>query len=124
MFAERGFAGTALRDVAERVGVRTPSLYNHFASKESLYAAVLERWIAPAFARGLELALGGRFEGPQVPHLVLAMYHVVVGYFTSASLYAQLTGEDALSDAALERQTRFLRELVLLLFPDEAPGTP
>jgi len=183
VFAERGFAGTALRDVAERVGVRTPSLYNHFASKESLYAAVLERalgpllgllgdtaagrgtrdsgrlaadlmallakhphlprlvahetlagsrrltpmlerWIAPAFARGLELALGGRFEGPQVPHLVLAMYHVVVGYFTSASLYAQLTGEDALSDAALERQTRFLRELVLLLFPDEAPGTP
>jgi AcrR family transcriptional regulator len=46
-FAERGFAGTTLRDVASRVGIQNPSLYNHFDSKESLYAAVLERGIRP-----------------------------------------------------------------------------
>jgi AcrR family transcriptional regulator len=47
IFSERGYAGTTLRDVAERVGLRIPSLYNHFASKDSLYAAVLERGIGP-----------------------------------------------------------------------------
>ena len=43
LFAERGFAGTAVRDIAAAVGLTAASLYNHFAGKEALYAAVLER---------------------------------------------------------------------------------
>ena len=46
-FARRGFDGTTLRDIAERVGIRIPSLYNHFDGKQSIYAAVLTRGLAP-----------------------------------------------------------------------------
>jgi AcrR family transcriptional regulator len=45
LFAEKGYAATSLGDVADRVGIRSPSLYNHFRNKEALYEAVLNRLI-------------------------------------------------------------------------------
>jgi len=176
-----------LRDVADRVGIRIPSLYNHFDSKDALYAAVLERGIAPllqtlvesAMDRGesgnpedivgqtlellalrpnlprlvlhetlaggrhirqmLEVWLGpllsqaekivaagpgaNRWPAEQLPHLVLAMYNIVVGYFAIAPLYRELNGVDLLSEDALERQTQFLRTLVVSLFAEHTPKT-
>ncbi|MDE0884439.1 MAG: TetR/AcrR family transcriptional regulator [Myxococcota bacterium] len=49
-FARKGYAGTTLRNVADVVGIRIPSLYNHFANKEALYAAVLERGMGPVLS--------------------------------------------------------------------------
>ena len=45
LFAQSGYSATALADVADVVGIRTPSLYNHFKNKEALYGAVLDRLI-------------------------------------------------------------------------------
>ncbi len=47
LFAERGLAGTAVRDIASEVGLNPASLYNHFPSKLALYEAVLERAVKP-----------------------------------------------------------------------------
>ena len=45
LFAARGYSATSLGDVADRVGIRSPSLYNHYRNKEALYQAVLDRLI-------------------------------------------------------------------------------
>jgi AcrR family transcriptional regulator len=37
---EQGLAAFTLRDLAERVGMRAPSLYSHFASKHAIYDAM------------------------------------------------------------------------------------
>lgn len=37
---EHGLAGLSLRDLAERVGLRAPSLYSYFSSKEAIFDAM------------------------------------------------------------------------------------
>lgn len=185
IFAERGYAGTTLRDVAAGVGIRIPSLYNHFESKEALYAAVLERnlqpvfralsshptpeagraddprelveammrvmaehprlagllqhetltggehltpmlqsWLAPIFARADEMVeaglAGSRWDRDEMSLLVLAMYHIILGYFTIAPFYRLLDGRDLLSSELLEKQRRVFGDLAELIF-DASP---
>ncbi len=42
LFTERGFQATSMDDIASAAGVTKPVLYQHFASKEDLYGAVVE----------------------------------------------------------------------------------
>ena len=58
LFAHKGYKGTSLGDVAERVGIRSPSLYNHFRNKEALYRAVLARLLDDFAAPMEELTRG------------------------------------------------------------------
>jgi AcrR family transcriptional regulator len=41
LFADKGYFGTSLRDVAGSVGVRESALYNYFKSKEALFDALI-----------------------------------------------------------------------------------
>jgi len=49
LFAERGYDGTSTRQIADAVGIRQPSLFHHFASKQAIMEALLElTYAAPA----------------------------------------------------------------------------
>lgn len=43
LFAERGFDGTAVEEIANHAEVSKPVVYEHFGGKEGLYAVVVDR---------------------------------------------------------------------------------
>ncbi len=45
LFAEKGFEGTTVEEIAAAAGVSKPVLYEHFGGKEGLYAVVVDREI-------------------------------------------------------------------------------
>lgn len=43
LFADRGYEGTAIEEIAQRANVSKPVVYEHFGGKEGLYAVVVDR---------------------------------------------------------------------------------
>lgn len=43
LFAEKGFAATSVREIAESVGIRDSAIYAHFESKQALLDALMQR---------------------------------------------------------------------------------
>lgn len=52
LFAERGYSGASLADMASRLGIRKPSLYNHIVSKDELFMELLQRSVESWQAAG------------------------------------------------------------------------
>lgn len=45
LFWRHGFAGTGIRELEQGLGLKAPSIYNRFGSKEALFQAALARYI-------------------------------------------------------------------------------
>ncbi|MCB5943809.1 TetR/AcrR family transcriptional regulator [Acidocella sp. KAb 2-4] len=58
LFAERGYHGTSVRDIGERVGLLGGSLYHHIKSKEALFVAIHNTALRRA-ADKIEAAIAG-----------------------------------------------------------------
>jgi len=50
LFAERGYRSTSMKDIAEALGVRAPSLYNHVSSKQEVLFAIMDTAMDRALA--------------------------------------------------------------------------
>lgn len=174
LFAQRGFAGVSVREIAGQVGLNQASIYNHFPSKQALYEAVLERgfrpirdllaegehglqgrdfqdqllerlvdhlwrmphlpkliqrevldggeylerltdhWLKPIYEQGKQAmeATSDLIAWPedQRPFLILGLYHLLFGHFTSAALFERVVGAAALSPEMRRTHLAFLKQ--------------
>jgi len=95
VFAERGFDAASLREIARRADLQQPGLYNHFASKQDLYAAVLDRALTP-MATAMSAAMRDDASRMPLEDLPAAITDLLLEHPQMAALFQQaLQGKDS-----------------------------
>src|SRR6476620_4492208 len=77
---ERGLAGWALRDVADAVGMRAPSLYVYFDSKHAMYDAMFADGYTALLARAGTVQAAAERRGAAPVDLVRASARMFVDF--------------------------------------------
>lgn len=91
-FAERGFDGARLTDIAGQAGLSHPTLLYHFTSKADLYQAVIESAVVD-WTRETEAATFGALAGfEQVESLIDAAF----AFFASHPDFARILRREAM----------------------------
>ena len=42
LFSEKGYANVFVGDIADRVGIKAPSLYKHYKNKQAIFDAIID----------------------------------------------------------------------------------
>lgn len=93
-FASSGFSGARLADIAGRAGITRPSLLYHFASKDLLYTAVVERTLADiGDAIGATLSASGTMQ-----ERIVALVERFAGFLEDRPSAARILLREALDD--------------------------
>ena len=59
LFSDRGYANVYVADIAERVGIKAPSLYKHYKNKQAIFDAILEEMNHRFLAQAEALSISG-----------------------------------------------------------------
>lgn len=116
VFAERGYRGASIDEIARRSGVTVPVIYDHFTSKRTLYQRLIERHYAELRQIWFTHGAGGGPVASWLPAAIETWFaYVEVHPFAGRMLFRDTTGDPELEAAHREIQHSSRRELLPLV---------
>src|SRR5246127_742126 len=120
VFRRHGFRRSSIEQAAEEAGLTRQALYHHFASKEALFRAVIERLYEQGLAAEITAAKAAEDEGLELADILLAEIGARMH-----SLFASLKGSPHIEELFSEHlmQARDLYQSYSTRFADEIAAT-
>jgi AcrR family transcriptional regulator len=123
VFAERGFDGASMDDVARAAGITKASIYHHVAGKEELLARGLRRALDALFAI-LEEKRASRGEPfARLEYIVGRVATTTLELLPELSVLFGVRGNSLTEREAIERRRRFDRIVADLIAEAQTEGT-
>jgi AcrR family transcriptional regulator len=122
VFNERGYDGTSMEDLSQRLGISKSAIYHHVQSKDELLRMAVDRALDALFA---VLAETRRLDAPAIAkleHLVRGSVAVLQEELPYVTLLLRVHGNTALERSALNRRRQFDRYAAGLVRQAEADG--
>jgi len=63
LFSRKGYGAVSVQEIARAVGIRAPSLYNHFDSKRAIFDAIIQDMTATYHQQAAQIGLGWQSGG-------------------------------------------------------------
>jgi len=120
VFRRHGFRRSSIEQAAEEAGLTRQALYHHFASKEALFRAVIERLYEQGLAAEIAAAKAAEDDGLELSDILIAEIGARM-----QSLFASLKGSPHLEELFSEHlmQARDLYQSYSTRFADEIAAT-
>jgi AcrR family transcriptional regulator len=113
LFAERGFAGVSVQDVADAARTHKTTVLYHYASKEALYDAVLDEALVRMSGVMREFLAGG-FESEGLRERVAYLLDQIQAHFAEHPAHARLLQRELLEVATPSQYVSHFVEQIYL----------
>ncbi len=122
VFNERGYDGTSMEDLAQRLGISKSSIYYHVESKEDLLALALDRALDGLFAVANEVKASGGPAIDRLERLVRGSIGVLTDRLPYVTLLLRARGNTRTERQALTRRREFDQIVADLVAEAERAG--
>ena len=122
VFNERGYDGTSMGDLSQRLGIAKSAIYHHVSSKDELLQRALDRSLEGLEAAAEETRAMGGPAVDRLEFLVRGSVAVLAAQLPYVTLLLRVRGNTPVEKAALERRRAFDRYVAELVKEAAAAG--
>ncbi|HEY4441169.1 MAG TPA: TetR/AcrR family transcriptional regulator [Candidatus Elarobacter sp.] len=123
VFAERGYDGASMDDVARAAGITKASIYHHVSGKEALLERGLGRALDALFAILEEPAAKDGPSAGRLRHIVTRVAETMLHLLPELTVLFRVRGGSATEREAMERRRRFDRIVTELIAQAQRDGS-